>query len=213
MSSSILPGTPGSSEAAPARAARANTAPPEPDLLDHEYDGIREYDSPMPGWWVAVFWATFFFSIGYAFHYHASGNGVSVAEAYRREMAAARAEQSKRALGEKVSEAGLGKVMADPALMADAKVLFAQRCAQCHADQGQGQIGPNLTDHHWLHGSGTLLDIHKVVSDGVPEKGMPPWSLQLTPVQVSELAAFVGTLRGKNLPGKAPEGTLVTAPP
>ena len=212
MTSRTLPSSGDAAEAGGATAPRAE-ARPEADLLDHEYDGIREYDNPMPGWWVAVFWASFFFAIGYAFHYHASGNGVSVADAYQQEMAAARAEQSKRALGEKVSEAGLGKLMADPALMTDAKALFTQRCVQCHADRGQGQIGPNLTDNHWLHGSGTLLDIHKVVSEGVPAKGMPAWSLQLGPVQVSQLAAFVGTLRGGNVPGKAPEGTLVTAAP
>jgi len=188
-------------------------AAPEPAptaaLLDHEYDGIREYDNPLPGWWVWTYWASFFFAIGYVFHFHFSGNGISIADAYENDMAAAREEQLRHSLGEKVSEESLAKLMADPALMKDAQALFTQRCTQCHGAHGQGVIGPNLTDAYWLHGQGTLLDIHHTVSEGVPDKGMPPWKMQLTPVQLRELAAFVGTLRGQGLPGKQPEGTLV----
>jgi cytochrome c oxidase cbb3-type subunit 3 len=100
--------------------------------------------------------------------------------------------------------------MLDGNLMADAKAIFTQRCAMCHGEQGQGIIGPNLTDGHWLHGKGTLMDIHGIVSDGVDAKGMPAWKLQLSAVQVRQLAAYVGTMRGKKVPGKAPEGDLVS---
>lgn len=100
--------------------------------------------------------------------------------------------------------------MLDGTTLADAKRVFTQRCAICHGDRGQGLIGPNLTDDHWLHGSGTLMDAHKVIAEGVPNKGMPAWSLQLSPVEVRQLAALVGSFKGQNLPGKAPEGTLVS---
>jgi cytochrome c oxidase cbb3-type subunit 3 len=185
----------------------------EPDLLDHEYDGIREYDNPMPGWWVAIFWASCAFAAAYVFHYHVSGRGISAAAEYAEDMAVANRAEAKRALGEKVSEDGLGKLLNDTALMTDAKVMFGQRCAPCHGNSGQGVIGPNLTDDHWIHG-GTLMDIHHTVAEGVPAKGMPPWKMQLNPMQVRELAAFVGSLRGKNLPGKPPEGIpLAKSPP
>jgi len=183
------------------------------ELLDHEYDGIREYDNPLPGWWVLIFWGTFFFSIGYVFHYHLSGNGVSVADAYEADMAVVRAERAKRALGERTSEEALGKLTADKAMMADAHKLFLQRCQPCHGDRAQGAIGPNLTDAYWIHGKGTLMDIHHTVSEGVPEKGMPSWGMQLSSIEVKELAAFVGTLRGTNQPGKAPEGMLAGGAP
>ncbi len=182
-------------------------------LLDHEYDGIREFDNPLPGWWVLIFWGTFFFALGYVFHFHLSGNGVSVAEAYEKDMAEARAEQAKRSLGEKVSEEALAKLMADTALMGDAHKLFLLRCTPCHGERGQGAIGPNLTDGYWIHGTGTLMDIFHTVSEGVPEKGMPPWKMQLSSIELRELAGFVGSLRGQNQPGKAPEGTLVTGTP
>lgn len=210
MTVGTLPSDAPPSDASP----RADSSPapaPAQSLLDHEYDGIKEYDNPLPGWWVKIFWGSFFFSIGYVFHYHVSGNGPSVAASYENEMAVVRAEQARRALGEKVSEEGLAKLMADPKLMADAKAIFSQRCLPCHGERAQGVIGPNLTDAYWLHGEGALMDIHQYVSEGVPAKGMPAWKMQLTSLQIRELAAFVGSLRGTNVPGKAPEGTLAPA--
>src|SRR6185369_15297417 len=66
--------------------ATASSAPPRPapgapaeaPVLDHEYDGIREYDNPLPRWWVWMWAGSFFFSVGYFFHYHESHNGTSV---------------------------------------------------------------------------------------------------------------------------------------
>lgn len=187
-------------------------ARPTAALLEHEYDGIREYDNPLPGWWVWLFWFSFFFSIGYVVHYHLTGNGKSIAVSYEDEMRLAREERAKRSLAEAPSEVVLAKLAADSDLMQDARALFEQRCVVCHAAQGQGLIGPNLTDDHWIHGNGTLMDIYGVVSHGVAEKGMPAWELQLKPIEIRKLVAFVGSLRGKNLPGKAPEGHAIPKP-
>ena len=190
---------------------RASKAPGQSRILAHEYDGIREYDNPLPGWWVAIFWASFVFSLGYLAHYHFTGRGQSVAGEYENEMRLSREERAKRSLGEAPSETALAELMADPELMKDARALFGQRCAACHAAEGQGLIGPNLTDAHWIHGDAKLMDIYEVVRQGVPAKGMPAWELQLQPIELRKLVAFVGTLRGKDLPGKAPEGKAVGA--
>jgi cytochrome c oxidase cbb3-type subunit 3 len=175
--------------------------------MDHEYDGIREYDNPLPRWWTLIFWATFVFSLGYVVHYHLSGRGQSVSAEYAADMREAREQDAKRALGDKPTEDGLAKLVANAQVMSDAKVLFAERCAQCHGDSGQGTIGPNLTDDYWIHGKGALLDIYQVVADGVPEKGMPAWSRQLAPIEVAKLSAYIGSLRHTNVPGKPPQGT------
>ena len=181
-------------------------------LLDHEYDGIREYDNPLPAWWKAIFWGSFVFSLGYFFHYHVSGNGQSVAAAYAEDLEQARENEAKQTLAQPVSEASLGQLMNDAALMNDAKSLFGLRCAPCHGDKAQGLIGPNLTDNAWLHGSGSLSDIYTVINQGVLAKGMPAWGKQLSPIELRKLAAFVGTQRGKSLPGKPPEGNVVAQP-
>jgi len=182
---------------------------PEAPVMDHEYDGIREYDNPLPRWWVWMWAGSFFFSVGYFFHYHVSHNGTSVEDDYVADMAEARELEAKQSLAEPVSEDSLSKLMANPAPMTDAKALFGLRCAPCHAANGQGLIGPNLTDNAWVHGAGKLSDIYGVVNDGVLAKGMPAWGRQLTPIELRKVVAFVGTLRGTNLPGKAAEGTPV----
>ena len=181
------------------------------ELLDHEYDGIREYDNPLPRWWVWIFAGSFWFSVAYFFHYHVSHNGQSVAASYEADVAEARETQAKASLAEPVSEESLGKLMADAALMNDAKALFGLRCMPCHGDKAQGLIGPNLTDSAWIHGSGHLAEIFEVIDQGVLAKGMPAWSKQLSPIEVRKLAAFVGTQRGRNVPGKLPEG-VATVP-
>ena len=184
-------------------------------LSDHMYDGIQEYENPMPRWWVWTFWGTFYFAICYVLWFHVFMRGTSVAEEYQADMSAAREEDAKRAMGDAPSEQGLEKLMANAAVMSDTEGIFKKRCVTCHAEGGKGLIGPNLTDDYWIHGQGTLMDIYGVVNGGVASKGMPEWGKQLPMIEVVKLAAYVGTLRGRHTPGKAPEGTLIAnvAPP
>jgi len=183
----------------------------ETPLLLHTYDGIQEYDNPMPRWWIWSFWASFWFSLAYLFHFWL-GNGESVADSYAAEVAVVAEREAKAAMAEQVSESSLGKVMADAASRQAGSEIFQVRCASCHLGQGQGLIGPNLTDDSWIHGKGTLLDIHHTVTTGVLDKGMPAWGRQLTPAELLRVVAFVGSLRGTHVAGKAPEGTPVVAP-
>jgi cytochrome c oxidase cbb3-type subunit III len=181
-------------------------------LLGHEYDGIQEYDNPMPRWWVWIFWGSFYFSLGYFIHYHMTGNGESVAMAYDTDLALAREKEAMAAMGGEVTEESLGKLMASGAMVADAAKLFTVRCAQCHGIKGEGLIGPNLTDNYWLHGNASLMSIHEIISEGVQTKGMPPWKKQLRPIELGKVTAYVGSLRGTNVPGpKGNEGQLVEA--
>ncbi len=174
-------------------------------LLDHSYDGIQEYDNPMPRWWKAIFWGSFFFSLAYLFHYWV-GHGTSLADDYAEDLAAANAIRAKEAMSQEISEASLAQVLADAASVSKGAELFSARCVACHLEQGQGSIGPNLTDDHWIHGKGQLIEIYEVVGEGVAAKGMPAWNRQLTPAELRQVVAYVGTLRGTNVPGKAPEG-------
>jgi cytochrome c oxidase cbb3-type subunit 3 len=175
-------------------------------LLAHDYDGIEEYDNPLPGWWVWLFWATIAFSGVYVAVYH-FGPGPSVIASYEEEVRLAGEREARgAAAGGALTEEALGALQKNGMAMARARETFVQRCAACHGDKGQGIIGPNLTDEYWLHG-GTLTDIHRTISEGVPEKGMVPWKGQLGPAEIASMAAFLGTLRGTNPPGaKPPQG-------
>ena len=93
--------------------------------------------------------------------------------------------------------------------MGPARGLFVSKCAQCHGAQGEGKIGPNLTDRFFLHGHEPMA-IYKTIRDGVPEKGMQAWGKLLKPRELVSLAAFVMTLPGTSPPGgKKPEGKEV----
>ena len=78
----------------------------------------------------------------------------------------------------------------------------------CHSDDGRGLIGPNLTDNYQLHGA-SRMDLYTTVKKGVPGTAMLAWGEQLPPADVLAVAAYVSTLRGQNVPGKAREGQPV----
>jgi cytochrome c oxidase cbb3-type subunit 3 len=174
--------------------------------LGHSYDGIEEYDNPLPGWWSWIFVATIVFSVGY-YAYYQLGPGPTILARYEAEMQAAEQQQSKVAdAGGAITEVSLRALVKDAQAMGAAKQVFAARCMPCHGPEGQGLIGPNLTDEFWKHG-GTLVDIRRTISEGVPDKGMVPWKDQLKPDEVSAMAAYISTLAGTHPPNpKPPEG-------
>lgn len=175
-------------------------------LMSHDYDGIQEYDNPMPGWWTAVFWLTIVFAAGYWFYYHSLNGGHNAKDEYDAEMTELLALQKKFALPE-MSDADLQKMVADPTIVQAGAAKFKEVCAACHGENAEGKIGPNLTDNAWLHG-GKISQIYKTVGYGVPAKGMPPWNRTLKAQDIQNVVAFVGSMRNKNLPGKAPQGVV-----
>ena len=183
---------------------------PQPDrdrLLDHEYDGIQEYDNPMPRWWVYIFWGTIAFSVVYAMNVGGIGVGPGRIARYEAEMAEFRARHPQQ--GPAASETELAALVHDASALAAGRATYEANCAACHGAAGGGLIGPNLTDDYWLHG-GALPEILRSVADGVPAKGMPAWSKLLKPEQVSAVVAYVATMHGTNPPdAKPPQGELV----
>ena len=180
-------------------------------LLEHSYDGIQEFDNPMPRWWVYLFWATIIFSILYFFNVPGFGIGKGRIADYDRDMAAAASADAKRKAAQPAQASGeqLAAMTKDASVVALGKQVFGQNCAACHRADAGGQIGPNLTDDYWLHGA-ALEQIHKTVVDGVLEKGMPPWGKVLKPNQLDAVVAYVYTLHGTNPANpKAPQGDLV----
>ncbi len=176
-------------------------------LLDHNYDGIQEYDNPMPGWWVNLFWITIIFSIAYVAWYHI-GMGPSIHEKYENSRAAFVEKQAEKYKDLVVSEKVLTEFSHNPDLMAAAKLKFEAKCATCHGAQGAGLACPNLTDDHYLHGP-ELMNFYTVIRDGVKGKQMKGWLEELGPYNVMLLASYVGTMAGSHVPnGRDPEGIL-----
>jgi cytochrome c oxidase cbb3-type subunit 3 len=194
--------------------AKDEVEQPDARLLDHAYDGIREYDNPLPGWWSSIFIGSIVFAGFYLLYFHVVHWGATPDETYQAELAG---YDGKRELRERAELASIDeKLIAERA--GDAKVLergakvFAERCASCHGATGNGLIGPNLTDGYQRTGS-TRLDIYKVVRGGVPGTAMVAWGEQLPPADLVAATTFVVLLRGTNVAGKAPEGAPVPSFP
>jgi cytochrome c oxidase cbb3-type subunit 3 len=184
-------------------------------LLDHDVDGIHEYDNPLPGWWVNVFLATIIFAVLYVVNV-IPGVGTGEGRIANYERAVASAKERREAFAAKtpaVSAADILALMQDKAALATGKERFVSTCAPCHRADGGGNIGPNLTDNYWLHG-GSPTQIVQTVTNGVVEKGMPAWGPVLKPDDFKAVVAYVLTLRGTTPPNpKAPQGDLLAAAP
>jgi cytochrome c oxidase cbb3-type subunit 3 len=178
-------------------------------VLEHEYDGIREYDNRLPNWWLYTLYGAIVFAILYWGFYHTWGWGPMPREQYVREMAVAAEMQLARMDGNELTDESLALMASVPERVDRGRQIFPQFCVVCHEADGSGKIGPNLTDGYWLHGA-QPLQIHHTVATGVPDKGMAAWGPQLGPARVQDVVAYVLTLQGKNLPGKAPEGELAS---
>ncbi len=172
-----------------------STDPNHDRLLDHEYDGIKEYDNPMPRWWLATFWVTIIFAILYLLNVPVIGIGKGRLADYEADMAQAAAVAAKNNPLANITADQLVAASTDPAERALGSTTFATTCSSCHLADGGGQIGPNLTDRYWLHGS-QPMDIFKTVAEGVAAKGMPAWGKILKPAQVVAVVGYVMTLQG-----------------
>ena len=174
-------------------------------LLEHSYDGIQEFDNPLPRWWVYLFYATIVFSVLYWFNIGVGAGKGRIAQ-YEADVAAARAAHPPPA---ESGPAELAALAGNPRIVAAGKTVFVTNCASCHRADGGGLIGPNLTDDAWIHGN-SLPAIHRTVSEGVLAKGMPNWGKLLKSDDVDAVVAYVASIRDTQVPGgKAAEGTKV----
>ena len=177
-------------------------------MADHEYDGIQEFDNPAPFWWQLFFYLSIAFAAVYFFYYN-FGDDLSSDKALEKEMHEIELAQfQNKPAGP--DEKALLALVSDSKAIAAGKASFLSKCASCHANDGGGLIGPNLTDHYWIHGKGTVTDIYKVVSEGVLEKGMPAWGSVLPQGELQQVVAFVSSLKNTHpATPKAPQGDEV----
>lgn len=176
-------------------------------LIAHDYDGIQELDNPTPAWFMWLFYGTIAFGLCYMLIYHVFGIGQLQDQEYKTEVA--QADIAKKEYLSKAAnrvDENTVKLVNDPAVLASGRDIFNKTCVACHGDHAQGNVGPNLTDDYWLHGS-KINDLFKTIKYGVAAKGMPTWEKQLSPKQIADVANYVKSLHGTNPANpKAPQG-------
>lgn len=195
-------------------AKQVKKAPHEVPTTGHEWDGIREYDNPMPRWWVWVFYATIVFSIWYTAAYPAWPLIDRATRGYLGQNTRAdvdaeirRFDDANAEIKAKLVAADLGAIASDDALnqyaTAAGAAVFKTWCAQCHGSGAAGVQGkgyPNLLDNDWLWG-GAIEDIHTTISHGIrnttdPDarySEMPKFGVDglLEPAQIGEVVEYV----------------------
>ena len=164
----------------------------------HEYDGIEEYDNPLPAWWLYLFVITLVFGIGYLIAFPGLGSFEGLlnwtqVQQWEREVQRAEAKY------EPVFAAYRGKsteeIAKDPQAVRMGQRLFANNCSVCHGSDARGSTGfPNLTDDDWLYG-GTPEAIHTTLVNG-RQAAMPAWGAVLGDAGVTNVAHYVLTLSG-----------------
>lgn len=152
----------------------------EVETTGHQWDGIEEYNNPLPRWWVWVFYATIVWGIGYTIAYPAwplitQATPGLLGASTRADVAAeiAAVDASNAAIKEKLIAADLNAFGADPELAGYAEragaAVFRTNCTTCHGSGAAGFEGkgyPNLLDDDWLWG-GTMEDIHLTITHGI----------------------------------------------
>lgn len=167
----------------------------------HVYDGIEEYDNPLPAWWFYMFVITLVWGVGYLIMYPGMGNfpgllGWSQVKQHANEVAEADArhqEMRSRYLAQSVEE-----IAADPAVQRMGARMFGNECAQCHGADGQGRYGfPNLADDDWLWG-GSPEAIKTAIVEG-RRAAMPAWGQILGDSGITATTEYVLSLNGRSV--------------
>jgi cytochrome c oxidase cbb3-type subunit 3 len=177
--------------------------------LGHDYDGIRELDNRLPPWWLYGFYICIVFAGIYLWRFHVSHSAPSSLQELT--MAMNKADIEKEAYLKKAANnvnENTVTYLSDATALEAGKKLFVTACAACHAADGGGLVGPNLTDEYWLHGGG-MSDIFKSIKYGWPEKGMKSWKDDYSPSQIAQLASYIHSIKGaKTAAPKEPQGEL-----
>lgn len=186
------------------------------DKVLHDIDGIKEYDNPLPGWLMAIWWGAILFSVLYLAFYALRFGERSMESEYRAETEQALASVQAHFDANPLVAPTAAELLAgaaDPAVLDRGAARFEKSCAPCHGAQAQGLIGPNLTDDRWIHG-GQVEQVFQSIVKGWPAKGMPPWGRALPPEELSSLVSYVRSLQGGNPPNAKPaEGDPFEAEP
>lgn len=187
------------------------------ETTGHEWDGIKELNTPLPRWWLGIFYACIVWAIGYWVVMpswpllHGYTHGLLNHSQRDDVTAAVQALKNARAVNEHaLGKATLEQIQSNPDLLqfalAEGKATFGDNCAPCHGSGAQGARGyPNLNDDVWLWG-GKLEDIQHTITVGIRstdpntrQSQMPSFGRDgiLKPAQIDDLTEYVVHLSGR----------------
>jgi cytochrome c oxidase cbb3-type subunit III len=164
----------------------------------NEWDGLREYDNPLPKWWSNLFYITVLFAFGYLLLYPGlivtNGYlGWSTDSLYREEVAQVKAETDP--MFNVYLTQNVQTVAADKGAQKIGERLFQTYCTQCHGADMRGSKGyPNLVDNDWLY-PGTPEGIKTTIMEG-RVAAMPAFADQLKSDQIADVSQYVLSLSG-----------------
>lgn len=179
------------------------------ELLDHDADGIQEFDNDLPRWWLYGFYLTIALSVVYMINFHVLPTplvGTSIAAEYDADVRAAAEAAAARTPA--VDPNAAVTALTDAASLEKGRALFESEdnvCAACHRADLGGLVGPNLTDDQWLHGC-SIGEVMASIRTGYPSRGMLPYGggVALDEEQVRQLASYVLSKRGSAPPKPKP---------
>lgn len=167
----------------------------------HVYDGIEEYDNPLPRWWFIMFVVTIAFALIYLALYPGLGNfkgflGWSQESAWEAEIA--KAEEKYGPIFAAYSQSSVEELQSNKKALLSGQRIFANNCAVCHGSAATGSYGfPNLADNDWLYG-GDPAAIKASILNG-RQGAMPGWGPILGEEGVSATAEYVMSLSGRDV--------------
>lgn len=172
----------------------------EADKMGHAWDeDLEEYNNPLPGWWLNLFYITLVFGIVYLILYPGLGSfggvlGWTSQQRYENELEQAEARYGP--IFEQYQQTDIRALAGNDEAMATGERLFANYCAQCHGSDARGAPGyPNLRDDDWLWG-GEPGQIKETISNG-RTGAMPGWQDALGEEGLFNVTEYVLSLSGR----------------
>lgn len=186
------------------RVALRDDEEPENKTTGHVYDGIEEYDNPLPKWWFQLFVGTLIYAAGYLIWYPGLGAFAGIGgwtSTNQLEYEQERAHKDYNGAFAKYLQMPVEELALESKAMKMGVRLFANNCAVCHGADGGGAYGfPNLTDNDWLYGGSADL-IKQSIAHG-RSGNMPAWGSILGEDNVAALTEYVLKLAGQEFDGK-----------
>jgi len=173
------------------------------NIMDHDYDGIKELDNPPPRWIMAMFYLTIGISILYGAYYFWLDVGPTQDEEYAKKSV----QHDEKYQMVSLSADNLSWLTDEASLEAGKSVFQSMNCFACHGMNGEGNaIGPNLTDEYWLNGC-DFQSIFNIIKNGNPAKGMTAFKGQISDEKIQQVSSFVHSLKGSSpANAKDPQG-------